>query len=178
MLYDWYFIKNVYNPAECRDIVNHCQNNISNKIKDIHPESKKLKAAPIETITFDGKLDRFFNLVYNINQRMFGLRVWNQVPLSINFNTYEAGHEYQYHRDKTEAGEMSDVKLTAILNLSLTSFTGGDFSFFVGQEKIIPEINEIGSLLIFPSYLYHKVSPVTHGQRMTLSAWLEGPNWK
>jgi len=35
-----------------------------------------------------------------------------------------------------------------------------------------------GSVLIFPSYINHKVSPVTKGIRRSLVAWFSGPRWR
>lgn len=178
MLYDWYFIKKLYTVEECQQIVDLCKKNASEAVKDIHPTNKNLDVVSIETASLGTSVDKFFNYTQKLNKRMFGLDLWNEPPLAMNLNIYNKNQEYPYHRDKNSPGETSDVKLTAILNVSQETYTGGDFSLFLGDEKVIPEINETGTLLIFPSYLYHKVSPVTSGQRLTLSAWLEGPNWK
>jgi PKHD-type hydroxylase len=42
----------------------------------------------------------------------------------------------------------------------------------------VPELKEPGSLLVFPSYIQHRVTPVTKGERVTISRWLSGPNFK
>jgi len=178
MLYDWYFIKNLYTPDQCQEIVDLCRKNVSADIKDIHPERKNLDVLSVETNSLRPTIDKFFDYTKKLNRRMFGLDLWDDLPLAMNVNIYNKNQEYPYHRDKNTAGESSDVKLTAILNISQESYTGGQFSLFLGEEKTIPEIDEVGTMLIFPSYLYHRVSPVTQGQRITISAWLEGPNWK
>jgi len=35
-----------------------------------------------------------------------------------------------------------------------------------------------GTALIFPSFIVHKVNPVTKGTRHSLVAWIEGPKWR
>jgi len=37
---------------------------------------------------------------------------------------------------------------------------------------------EVGKLLIFPSWFLHKVTPVTKGERISLSTWIKGPKFK
>ena len=36
---------------------------------------------------------------------------------------------------------------------------------------------EIGSVIIFPSFLYHQVTPVLTGTRKSLVCWFEGQNY-
>lgn len=178
MLYDWYFVKNLYSAEESAELLHLCRQHQSTHIKDIYTKDKNLNVISIETNSLGKAVDRLFDFSKGVNKRMFGFDIWPERPLALNLNIYETAQEYPYHRDKTAAGEMSDVKLTVILNLSDKEYQGGDFYFQMGEHKLIPEIAEPGTVLIFPSYLYHRVSPVTKGQRITLSAWLEGPNWK
>ena len=35
-----------------------------------------------------------------------------------------------------------------------------------------------GSVLVFPSYLVHRVSEITKGTRRSLVNWIEGPRWR
>jgi PKHD-type hydroxylase len=34
-----------------------------------------------------------------------------------------------------------------------------------------------GTTIIFPSYLMHRVNPVTRGNRFTLVSWVHGPSF-
>jgi PKHD-type hydroxylase len=73
---------------------------------------------------------------------------------------------------------MADIKFTSILNLSTKPYTGGELTLFLGNEVLVDMLNTPGSLIVFPSFYYHKVSKVTSGERCTLSSWWYGPNWK
>ena len=37
---------------------------------------------------------------------------------------------------------------------------------------------EQGSIIIFPSFVYHRVTPVTHGRRHSLVGWIAGPTFR
>jgi PKHD-type hydroxylase len=71
---------------------------------------------------------------------------------------------------------MYDRKITAILVLSDPSeYTGGSLEFEDGQ--VYTNIAK-GSLITFPSYIRHKVTPVTKGIRVAIVFWAEGPRFK
>jgi PKHD-type hydroxylase len=69
-------------------------------------------------------------------------------------------------------------KLTCLLNISENNYEGGNFIIFDGKENIITEFNNPGSLLIFPSFMYHAVKPVTKGIRKSLAIWTTGNHWQ
>ena len=70
-----------------------------------------------------------------------------------------------------------DRKLSISIQLSdKLDYEGGNFEF----EDITSSMDfkEIGTIIIFPSYLRHRVTKVTSGIRRSLVAWFYGPNWK
>ena len=56
-----------------------------------------------------------------------------------------------------------------------TDYEGGDFIF--SEVETPANSKQKGTVLIFPSYLSHKVLPITSGVRRSLEAWFEGPRW-
>ena len=46
-----------------------------------------------------------------------------------------------------------------------------------GVEKTYIDLKK-ESVIIFPPYLLHGVEPVTSGERIAISGWLTGPNFK
>ena len=63
-----------------------------------------------------------------------------------------------------------------------TTYDGGDLMFDFGSNdegKItVNEAREQGSVIIFPSFLYHCISPVTRGIRYSLVNWTLGRPFK
>jgi PKHD-type hydroxylase len=75
--------------------------------------------------------------------------------------------------------EPYDIKLTAILNISTEAYEGGDFELIVTSlDSPVTIPKEKGKLIIFPSFLFHRVTPVTRGVRKSLVSWIYGPKFK
>jgi PKHD-type hydroxylase len=39
-------------------------------------------------------------------------------------------------------------------------------------------MTQLGDALVFPSFLRHRVTPVSRGVRYSLVTWIEGPQWR
>tara|TARA_B100001057_G_scaffold332334_1_gene332695 strand:- start:347 stop:544 length:198 start_codon:yes stop_codon:yes gene_type:complete len=65
-----------------------------------------------------------------------------------------------------------------LLNLSESNYEGGDLLLFRSWEITCKEFNEIGSAIIFPSFLNHKVTKIISGSRNTLALWMSGPKFR
>jgi PKHD-type hydroxylase len=120
------------------------------------------------------------------------------------FTKYEAGQYYGWHcdsfdkpyqRDKLEDGtyppdhgKIRKLSVTISLN-DPTEYAGGNLEFdFRNQvdwernkKKSIKSCDEIrprGSIIVFPSFVWHRVSPVTRGTRYSLVIWNLGRPFK
>jgi PKHD-type hydroxylase len=179
MKYNWYFYKNLYTQEECDELVSAIDSHPSKIYFDVPGNGKKVDVKLSDVKDIKQPLEKFLMTVESLNQEIFGFNLFPSGPKAVNLNRYMPDNgEYPYHIDGSGIGTAHDIKLTAILNCSKQSFTGGEFLFWVGKDQQIIELNEPGNMLIFPSFLYHKVCPVTSGERITLSAWFNGPNWK
>lgn len=77
---------------------------------------------------------------------------------------------YQWHTDLGQ-NEASNRKISISINLNET-YSGGALSFFSDR---LYKLNMIqGQSVAFPSFLSHKVMPVTKGVRWSLVAWISG----
>ena len=52
-------------------------------------------------------------------------------------------------------------------------YEGGDLQFEVGSDEIAAA-QDPGSVIFFPSYIRHRVTPVTSGVRYSLVQWVSG----
>jgi PKHD-type hydroxylase len=92
------------------------------------------------------------------------------------------GH-YSYHIDTAFdvlIPEPEQRKLSIILMLSDPNkdFEGGEFEMFFGGDTSKKIAFEKGMIVFFPSFLLHKVNPVTKGIRKTIVLWVVGPKFK
>lgn len=85
--------------------------------------------------------------------------------------TYNEGDHYDWHIDLGE-GDNSTRKLAISVQLSdENDYEGGDLDF---MKLETPSIRSQGSIIFFPSFMYHRVLPVTRGCRKSLVAWVHG----
>ena len=111
-----------------------------------------------------------------VNKDVFGYDIyWNFHLEALNYNVYGTNNEYDWHVDANKENKPYDMKLTCLLNLSEESYEGGEFKIIGIDEKIK---FDSGEGLIVNSLIAHKVTPVTKGERITLTYWAEGPVWR
>ena len=64
-----------------------------------------------------------------------------------------------------------------------SEYEGGDFCFQwlttkgVHEEKV-DEAKKLGTIIVFPSYIWHTVKPITKGTRKSLVCWQLGKPFK
>ena len=119
------------------------------------------------------------NLFFESNRMFFGLdltRIYN-----IQYTEYHGSNEgkYDWHHDVDwNNNGNADRKLSITIQLSdPQDYEGGTFEFDEVENPQL-EFKDKGTILIFPSYLKHRVLPVTSGVRKTLVAWVSGPRWQ
>jgi PKHD-type hydroxylase len=105
----------------------------------------------------------------------------------IQYSEYGPTHHYDWHVDMFtgpyEGGRFDGLtrKVSVTVNLSSPDeYEGGDFEMLdCGPEKnrVIsePAARKQGTVIVFPSWLFHRVTPVTSGIRRSLVAWCLGP---
>lgn len=99
---------------------------------------------------------------------------------------YTKGDFYSWHLDgigsHNEVFTNPDNKFlhnnTRKLSMSIIlndDFEGGDFE--IRSDPATPKLSK-GSIIVFPSFIEHRVAPVTKGKRYSLVAWFLGPPFK
>ena len=108
----------------------------------------------------------------------FNIDVDNQAEMQFTeYHAAQRGH-YDWHQDVHWNGQAAaDRKISITVQLSDgDDYEGGDFEF--DDVKTNADFRSKGTVLVFPSYLRHRVLPVTSGTRRSLVAWFFGPRWK
>tara|TARA_R100001460_G_scaffold32478_3_gene63650 strand:+ start:3009 stop:3617 length:609 start_codon:yes stop_codon:yes gene_type:complete len=75
--------------------------------------------------------------------------------------------------DELIHGTTRKLSMTIILN---ENYEGGEFEFFDHDNNLIKE--KMGTVIVFPSYMLHRVRSVTKGIRYSLVAWFSGEPFK
>jgi PKHD-type hydroxylase len=124
-------------------------------------------------------LDHFNKIVFKANKEMFGYNIWLNVD-HLQYTTYDSSmnSEFPTHIDSVLYGRPSTQKLTVVVGLTdKGSYEGGAFEINLSNNPIQYKLTA-GQVLVFPSMLSHRVTPVTKGIRQTLVTWYSGPMWR
>ena len=97
----------------------------------------------------------------------------------IQYTVYEGDDKgfYRWHVDNNMQSDVPPRKLSMTVQLSDPSeYTGGELQLHDGEVQTA--VNSRGHVIIFPSYVLHRVQPVTSGIRRSLVIWANGPGFK
>ena len=94
----------------------------------------------------------------------------------IQFAKYSLGDRFGWHLD-AGGGQTSTRKLSMSVQLcDDDEYAGGDLELcglFAART-----VRRRGTIIVFPSFLAHQVTPVTRGTRCSLVAWAHGPAFR
>ena len=182
---DYWYVKDFYKLKDRKLITKFIEKNYEqvepkewtatdkNKVSVKNTKTLIIKWGQIKNIV--GNLDSVINFL-NERNLAYHLFPFNDLNNCL-FNIYDSKTKgsYDWHVDSSRS-DIYDTKLTVLVNLS-EEYTGGTFHIFNGTEYVVEQFGP-GSLLMFKSYLNHKVSPVLSGVRKTLTLLMGGPKFK
>ena len=125
-----------------------------------------------------GLYDLLESFVNQANTETYNFNI-SYVTDPIHYVIYpENGGHLTWHMD-IGAGHVNLRKLAMTVQLSdPDDYEGGDFQIWMGGEEktesVLTLSREKGDVLIFPTYLMHRVTPITKGQRKALVFWTGG----
>jgi PKHD-type hydroxylase len=119
---------------------------------------------------------RLAGAINEINNAFFGFDLFG-MEQGLQFTKYEApGEHYEWHIDR--GIHTGTRKLSLAMQLSdPEDYEGGDLEMWFGGEPTKAS-RDRGLITFFPSYVMHRVTPVTKGTRYSLVCWVSGPPFK
>lgn len=130
--------------------------------------------------------EKFNNLISYYNDRHFNFDLYgfNYVQ----YARYDVGDKHEFHMDLPLDGKQIDplllqnlrkITVVLLLNEPGVDFEGGEFQINHFSEQFPWDTNlKKGSVLLFPSFLLHRVAPILSGNRQSISIWAVGPKFK
>lgn len=131
------------------------------------------------TETYKWIYDKIGDMAYEANQNLYHFDL-HSMPEQIQYTEYydyEKGH-YDWHMD-TGYGNLSQRKISVTVQLSDThEYEGGDLQLWPGGTYPLIAPRGKGNVVIFPSFMMHRVTPVTRGTRKSFVLWLGGGHYR
>ena len=115
------------------------------------------------------------------NRNAFGFDLDYLPDIQYTKYTAEDNGKYDWHCDTFWANPTTyDRKLSIVIQLSDSDdYEGGDFQLDPQYTQLPADvIREKGTVIVFPSFLNHRVTPITKGTRYSLVSWIQGPKFR
>ena len=196
---NYWFFKSAIPPRVCDDIIKFALNK-TETIGRTGENNNKLDKEKL----FNLKRQRNSNIVWlndpwiykeiepfvKIANKNAGWNFQWDYPEEIQFTKYKKGQFYDWHCDTSEQEGPKIRKISMTCQLTDESeYEGGELEFdfrhynpvkrdelqHVVREK---EILSKGSVVLFPSFIWHRVKPVQKGTRYSLVVWFRGEKYK
>lgn len=174
------FFKELFTKEECKKIISISKHMIPQEARVGNGDEGAVNTAQRRTelfwINWETQYDWIFAKmalpIAQANQAWWGYHLagLNEALQLTHYKSKDKGF-YDWHEDHSDAGMFAHRKLSCVILLN-EGFTGGKFELW---GKGTPAELTIGSMIIFPSYKLHRVTPVTKGQRWSLVSWVSGP---
>ena len=126
--------------------------------------------------------EKILGMCENANNELWGFNI-HALPEMMQYTEYDAkdkGH-YDWHQDiGPDIGSLRKISITVQLSDN-DEYEGGHLEYYSGGPMEGPFFRAhrgVGTTFCFPSYMLHRVTPVTKGKRKSLVLWIGGSSYK
>ena len=123
--------------------------------------------------------DKLNFVIQAANERFYNFNLNGYAEFQ--YTTYDANGRYDWHTDMSFGQKYGNDAEPRKLSLSLAlndNFEGGEFQINNGKEETAVTVPmHKGRVVLFPSFMIHRVTPVTKGVRKSLVVWVLGPKF-
>ena len=162
------------------EMLNQCKNLEFNKgftHENVDPENRKSKVKWLNWDTWIAGIIN--NIMISANNDYFHYDL-DHFDSGIQVTKYQPNDFYGWHVDMlpvhTKDCYTRKLSLSLLLN---DDFEGGDLEVANTTDNTSYILKlKAGSVAVFPSWVKHRVKPVTSGTRYSLVAWMNGPQFK
>ena len=185
--YSYAFLDEVFSVDELKNITNYCKQKptIDGSVITASNEvalNKNIRSSTISWIDYEETNAWFYtkiaNLIQDLNSSFYGFDLLGFERLQFTEYNAKTKDKYDWHSDMFwgENPHILTRKLSATLLLN-DNFEGGQFEFSDLSTAEQPQM-KAGSLIVFPSFLPHRVTPMISGVRNSLVCWCLVPKFK
>ncbi len=183
---NYYWYQNVFSPEELIKLENELNNlkvqsaktGSEGETSDPTIRTSKVNWIPKEP-NWEWLYSKIVNLSAEANSALwkFDLHTANELIQYTEYHGADNGH-YTWHMD-FGTDYMSHRKISITIQLSESEeYEGGDLQLWTGGNEPMTAPRGKGVMVLFPSYMLHRVSPVTKGIRKSLVLWVGGSHFR
>jgi PKHD-type hydroxylase len=187
---EWCYFKSHFSKEVCNEIIK-----LSSKVEQqqatvgsndgiitiSNHRKSTVKFLQSSDTTYDSLFSELWKLALQANNQWFNFNISKLDYIQLaEYDSVKNG-EYKSHQDVFWLNGDSQYhrKLTCVIQLTDPSeYEGGDLELYnTAQSPNKEDLIQQGTVIFFPSFIYHAALPVTSGVRNSLACWFEGPKW-
>lgn len=184
----YYHFRKVFSEVECEQLKNYALQfplqdatvgyGKTAKVNEAHRKAGVVWLNP-QDVEVKPIVNELILCALEANKECFWMQLFSEPRLSYErpqFTQYSVGDKFDWHEDNNIfAKHESDRKLSLVVQLSHSaSYEGGKLE--LDEHPILENhFSKLGDVIIFPSFLRHRVTEITSGTRHSLVMWFLGP---
>ena len=179
---DWAYFDNAFTNEQCDQLIEYCNKqelikaSVGKSRSDEQVRDSRVAFVP-PTEFMVPYYERLSDIVLSLNEQFFKFNL-HGFGEHLQFTEYEAPTgKYNSHVDRSYG--IGVRKLSIVLQLTDSeTYEGGNLEMLSSVEHptLLPRTR--GTLIAFPSFQLHRVTPVTKGTRNSLVGWVNGKQFR
>jgi len=182
---EWAIWRDVFSPDECDSILERSiglpEIEANQGLNGENPDRsyRRSKIKWMHEDIYRDVFEKMWNLTNKVNRDFFGFHIDNLEFMQLGEYHERDKGEYKRHHDVFWLnGTDKHRKLSVVLQLTdPKKYEGGRLTLNVQNEEPKDYFGQ-GTVIWFPSFIEHWVTPVTKGVRNSVVCWFEGPDWR
>lgn len=182
---EWSVWRNAFSKEECESIIKRSVNfpesdgviGVDTDDTDVNSKYRRSKVRFVHDDIYPDLFKKMWDMTIQVNREWFNFHI--EDLRFMQYTEYDESYkgEYKRHHDVFWT-ENPHRKLSVVLQLTDPStYEGGDLGLDVEGEPP-SDYKDQGTVIWFPSWTPHWVTPVTKGKRNSIVCWFEGPHWR
>lgn len=179
---NYYWFENGFTSEEIDKIVKDSKKYSQQKAQIIGTNQKEsIRKSNVKWLPYEPEwewvYDKLMGYINEANNALWGFNLHSAIDY-IQYTEYEGkGGHYDWHLD-IGPGSINHRKVSVVIQLSEPNeYVGGDLELQPGNGAFaVPR--KKGAVILFPSFILHRVTPLTSGLRRSLVFWAGGGHFK
>lgn len=171
-----------FTEQECTTLIDYCKTLVfdyqKNGMDKVVTELINAKCA-VSSITNQSLYERLRKLIIDVNQSCWSFHLYDfGEPLKFMEYSEEYNGFFGIHTDFNPETITKFRKLTVVIQLTDEDcYEGGDLIIQCYEKEVVASRKK-GTVIIFPSFLLHRITPVIKGVRHSMVSFVYGPPFR
>jgi PKHD-type hydroxylase len=184
----WSFWDDLFTEEEIQAVLNYCEEQGTERGTTFSGTQEETERVRKSNVKFHARtpetawiFDKFNFVIQSINEMYYGFELngYDAFQYTV-YNSDEEG-KYDWHMDMGMGHmpqNMHDTRKLSLTFLLNDDFEGGEFQINNGMENEPITVDaKKGRCILFPSFMIHRVKPITKGTRRSIVIWVVGPKF-